>query len=101
MDTILFVAFNQVMRGQQPVNSLNAVFENLTINENDTNVMKETMLDVIWYLDSTILDGQHNTSDLRNKLATIARYIFVSIFYFSTFISFLVINIKQYTNNII
>nr|CAG8487603.1 15373_t:CDS:10 [Entrophospora candida] len=76
MDTILFVAFNQVMRGQQPVSSLSTVFESLTTNEIDTNTMKETMLDVIWYLDSTILDGQHNTSDLRNKLATIARYIF-------------------------
>ncbi|CAG8570178.1 9919_t:CDS:2, partial [Racocetra fulgida] len=78
MEDDLLEAFTEIVIGNKSTSLLGPVFEKLQNGEQEPEALAQCVLDVIWYIDSTIIDGASDKAtenDCRRNLINIVKYL--------------------------
>ncbi|KAF0540285.1 THO complex subunit 2 isoform X4 [Gigaspora margarita] len=78
MEDDLIEAFTEVVINNKPTSTLGPVFEKFQNGEQESEALAQCVLDVIWYIDSTIIDGVNDKAtenDCRRNLISIVKYL--------------------------
>lgn len=80
MEDDLIEAFTEVVINNKPTSTLGPVFEKFQNGEQESEALAQCVLDVIWYIDSTIIDGVNDKAtenDCRRNLISIVKYLHI------------------------
>ncbi|KAF0425173.1 THO complex subunit 2 [Gigaspora margarita] len=78
MENDLLETFTDVVIGNKTISSIAPIFEKPQNGEYDHEAFIQNLLDAIWYIDTTIIDGANDKTiegDRRRNLSSIVRYL--------------------------
>lgn len=82
MENDLLETFTDVVIGNKTISSIAPIFEKPQNGEYDHEAFIQNLLDAIWYIDTTIIDGANDKTiegDRRRNLSSIVRYLHLVI----------------------